>query len=149
MSAPLYTVEMLRLATGIANYPALPTPDALAERRSTVCGSRVTVGLAFDGGGRIRACGLTVHACALGQASAALLANAIAGRTADEVEAARAGLAAYLTGDAPDAGDWPGLAILEAARAYPARHAAIRLAFEAAAEAAAEAATVARAGADA
>jgi len=137
MSAPLYTVETLRLATEIAQYPALAVPDAVAERRSMVCGSRIGVGLSFDGHGRVAAVGLAVHACALGQASAALLAKSITGRAPQDLAAARDRLAAFLAGDAPDAGDWPGIGALAAARDYPARHAAVRLPFEAAAEAAA------------
>ncbi|HKR23753.1 MAG TPA: iron-sulfur cluster assembly scaffold protein, partial [Allosphingosinicella sp.] len=46
----------------------------------------------------------------------------------------------YLKAARADPGTWPGLAVFAAARAYPARHAAILLAFEAAAEAAALAA---------
>jgi len=145
VSAPLYTVEMLRLTTEIAQYPALAEADALAERRSTVCGSRITVGLSIGEGGRVEAIGLDVHACALGQASAALLAKSIAGRAPEDLAAARDRLAAFLAGEAPDAGDWPGIDALAAARKYPARHAAIRLPFEAAVEAA----TAARAKADA
>ena len=85
------------------------------------------------------ACGLAVHACALGQASAAILAQAIEGRSAAEIARARDDLTAFLGGTAPTPGDWPGIALLEAARAYPARHPSIRLAFEAAAAAAADA----------
>jgi NifU-like protein involved in Fe-S cluster formation len=83
--------------------------------------------------------GLLVRACALGQASASLLAHAILGRTAAELAAARDALGGWLAG-AADLPDWPGLAVLTPARDYPARHPSIRLAFEAAAEAAAMAA---------
>ena len=59
-----------------------------------------------------------------------------AGRSVDELVAARDTLTAFLAGDRDDPGDWPGLAIFVPARPYPARHASIRLAFEAVAEAA-------------
>ena len=62
------------------------------------------------------------------------------GRTAAELDQARVALAAYLAGTRDDPGAWPGLAIFAHARAYPARHGAILLPFEAAAEAAAAAA---------
>lgn len=137
MSAPLYTLDILRLAASVADYPPLGAPDAREERRSTVCGSRIAVGLAFDEEGRVSAVGLGVHACALGQASAALLAQSINGRDAAGIAGARDRLTAFLAGEAADAGDWPGIEQLAAARDYPARHPAIRLPFEAAAQAAA------------
>jgi NifU-like protein involved in Fe-S cluster formation len=136
MSAPLYTTEILRLATSIPHLGRLPDAQASAERRSPVCGSRVTVDVMLDDGGRVSAFAQDVKACALGQASASVLGQHLSGRSADEIEQARDALSAYLTGDRDDPGGWPGLNVFAAARNYPARHAAIRLAFEAAAEAA-------------
>jgi NifU-like protein involved in Fe-S cluster formation len=140
MSAPLYTTEILRLATSIPHIGRLPDAHASAERRSPVCGSRVTVDVVLDDGGRVAAFAQDVKACALGQASASVMGRHLAGRAADEIEQARDALSAYLSGNRDDPGDWPGLAVFAAARDYPARHAAIRLAFEAAAEAARRAA---------
>jgi NifU-like protein involved in Fe-S cluster formation len=139
VSAPLYTIEMLRLAAAVADFPPLATPDARAERRSKTCGSRVAVTLSFDEAGAVAACGLEVHACALGQAAAALLARGVAGEDAAAIGRARDTLAAYLAGEADTPGDWPGIGALATARDYPARHPSIRLAFEAAADAAAHA----------
>jgi NifU-like protein involved in Fe-S cluster formation len=99
----------------------------------------VTVDIVLDGEGRVAAIGQEVRACALGQASAALMGAGALGRLALELAAARDALAAYLAGGRDDPGDWPGLAVLAGARPYPARHASILLAFEAAAEAAAAA----------
>ncbi|CAD7335105.1 hypothetical protein SPHS6_00340 [Sphingobium sp. S6] len=87
-------------------------------------------------GGSLAELGLDVKACALGQASAALMAAQAVGMTVSELEKARDRLAAYLAGEGDDLEFWPGLAILAPARAYPARHASIRLSFEAVAEAA-------------
>ena len=42
-------------------------------RRSPICGSRVTVDVNLDAEGRVAEIGMLVRACALGQASAALL----------------------------------------------------------------------------
>ena len=82
---------------------------------------------------------LQVKACALGQASASILAKHAIGATPAEIADARDALAAMLKGaDAPE-GRFAELSVLEAARAYPARHASIRLAFEAAADACAAA----------
>lgn len=98
------------------------------------------VDVVADENGRIAALGQEVRACALGQASAALMGAHAIGRTSAELAEARDALAAYLKATRDDPGDWPGLAVFEGARAYPARHAAILLAFEAAAEAAEQAA---------
>jgi NifU-like protein involved in Fe-S cluster formation len=135
MSAPLYNAEILRLAATIPHHERLSEPMATAERRSPICGSRVTIDVAVDDAGKVSEVGLLVRACALGQASSSLLASNILGRTPAELAAARDALTAWLAreGDAPD---WPGMDIFTPALDYTARHPSIRLAFEAAAEAA-------------
>ena len=84
---------------------------------------------------RFRFDGRTYEGLAGDTLASALLANAIEGRTPEELAVARDELTAWLAGS-DVAPDWPGLAIFEPARAYTARHPSIRLAFEAAAEAA-------------
>jgi len=135
MSAPLYNAEILRLAATIPHHERLLEPMATAERRSPICGSRVTIDVAVDDEGKVSEVGLLVRACALGQASSSLLASNILGRTPAELAATRDALTAWLAreGDAPD---WPGMDIFTPALDYTARHPSIRLAFEAAAEAA-------------
>ncbi|WP_299326619.1 iron-sulfur cluster assembly scaffold protein [Parasphingopyxis sp.] len=139
MSAALYNAEILRLATEIPHQARLDAPHASVEKRSPVCGSRVIVDVCVDSEGRIAALGQEVRACALGQASAALMARHALGRSAIELAAARDALTAYLAGERDDPGDWPGLDILAPALPHKARHASIRLAFEAVADAAAQA----------
>jgi NifU-like protein involved in Fe-S cluster formation len=136
VSAPLYNTEILRLAASIPHHDRLAHAQATAEKRSPICGSRVTVDVNVDGEGRVSEVGLLVRACALGQASSSLLASAILGKTAEELAAARDGLTAWLAGQG-DAPEWPGLDVFTPALDYTARHPSIRLAFEAAAEAAA------------
>lgn len=87
-------------------------------------------------GGKLVELGLDVKACALGQASAALMSAQAIGLTAAELETARDKLTAYLAGEGDDLNFWPGLTVLAPARGYSARHASIRLSFEAVAEAA-------------
>jgi len=140
MPAALYSRDILRLAASIPHLGRLAGAKASAERRSPVCGSRVVVDLNLDAEGRVAALGQEVKACALGQASAALMGSHAIGCTAGELAEARDALAAFLVGSRDDTGAWPGLSALSAAKAYPARHAAILLSFEAAAEAAALAA---------
>ncbi len=133
----LYSRDILRLASAIPNLGRLEHPQASSEKSSKLCGSRVVVDLDLDGEGRVVALGQEVKACALGQASASLMAAHALGRTGFEIEEARSALADYLAGRSERPGDWPGLEVFAEARRVPARHASILLAFEAAAEAAA------------
>ena len=140
MSAALYNAQILRLATSIPHQARLADPQATVSKRSPICGSRVTVDVMMDSEGRIAALGQEVRACALGQASAALMGEHAIGRSVDELRAARDALTAFLAGERADPGDWPGLHLFEPALPHAARHPSIRLAFEAVAEAAAQAA---------
>ena len=139
MTAPLYTRAILRLAASVPHEGRLADPHGTAEKRSPVCGSRIVVDLAL-GGGRVAALGQEVRACAFGQAAASLMGAHAVGRTPAELTAAAAALADFLSGRSEGPGDWPGLDVFAAARAHPARHAAILLPFDAVAEAAAQAA---------
>lgn len=139
MTAALYNATILRLATAIPHHARLADPHGTSERRSPICGSRVTVDVALDADGRVAALGQEVRACALGQASAALMGGHALGRSPGELAEARDALAAFLAGERADPGHWPGLDIFLPAQPHSARHASIRLAFEAVAEAAARA----------
>lgn len=138
MSDTLYNDAILRLATDNPIDERLPDPMGSSEKRSPICGSRVTVEVNLGPDGRVSEAGMLVRACALGQASSSLLAAQIIGRSPEELAAARDALTGWLarTGNIPD---WPGLDVLTPALDYHARHASIRLAFEAAAEAAEQA----------
>ncbi len=135
MNAPLYNMEILRLAASVADRPRLSAPDATVERRSATCGSRVTVDISLDTNGRVAGFGQEVRACALGQASAALLGQHILGREANEIVSAASALREFLSSESDDPGAWPGLGVFAPARPHSARHASILLAFDAAAEA--------------
>jgi NifU-like protein involved in Fe-S cluster formation len=136
----LYNKEILRLAASIPHHERLAKPMGTAERRSPICGSRVTVDVSLGMDGRVDEVGLLVRACALGQASSALLAGEVLGRSPAELAAARDALTGWLAAGQGAPPAWPGLDVLSPALAHTARHASIRLAFEAAAEAAAAAA---------
>jgi len=128
----LYSPQMLRLAIVLADYPLRPGLHWRGSARSPLCGSQVTVGLECDAAGRIGAVGLSVSACAVGQAAAAIFAQAARGTHRAEIATADVALAQWLADEAAPIPDWPGLEVLAAARAYPARHAAIRLGWHAA-----------------
>jgi NifU-like protein involved in Fe-S cluster formation len=137
VTTALYNRDILRLAASIPHQRRLERPQASVEKRSPVCGSKVTVDVVVDEEGRLVELGQEVRACALGQASAALMGAHAIGRSGAELGAARDALAEYLAGERPDPGEWPGLGVLGEARPFAARHKSILLAFEAVAEAAA------------
>ena len=136
MASVLYNRDILRLAASIPHLAALERAGGRAEKSSPVCGNRVAVEVSLGGDGRVVALGQEVKACALGQASAALMGAHAIGRSGEELAEARDAFAAWLKGERDDPGEWPGLAVFEHARPHAARHASILLAFEAAAEAA-------------
>ena len=96
-----------------------------------MCGSRIIVDVCLDDARQVADLGQEVHACALGQASAALMGAGALGKTLADVTATRDALAAYLSGAGETPGDWPGLDIFAAARAHLGRHGAILLPFDA------------------
>jgi NifU-like protein involved in Fe-S cluster formation len=146
MDAPLYNAEILRLAASIPHAERLAAPEGSARRTSPVCGSRVTADVSLDADRRIAAFGQEVRACALGQASASILGRHVLGETSASLLLAHAALKDWLKGEGelpPALHRFPQLALFQPARAHPARHPSILLAFEAAAAAAAEAETLA------
>ncbi|QDC09572.1 iron-sulfur cluster assembly scaffold protein [Oceanicola sp. D3] len=135
----LYSGRILSLAGDIPLTERLAEPQATVKKRSPLCGSTVTVDLVLEGG-KIAAFGQDVKACALGQASAAILGAQVIGRTAEEITAARDQLKAMLTEDGPvPEAPFEGYEVLLPARGYKNRHASIMLALEATAEAMAQA----------
>ncbi len=140
MSGVLYTREILRLAVSIPNQQRLDKPDGTAELRSRTCGSKVTADVMLGADGALRDIGLEISACALGQASAAILGAQAIGRTAADISAVRDNLAAFLEGSGDSPGEWPNMDKLTAARDHKGRHAAILLPFDAMIAACADAA---------
>lgn len=133
----LYSSRILALAANMPRAGRLAAPQASAEKVAKLCGSRIIVDLVMTEG-RVSDFAQEVQACALGQASAAILGANIIGATIDEIRQARDGLRAMLkeAGSAPE-GRFADLGVLAPVRDYPARHASTLLAFEAALEAAA------------
>ena len=131
----LYSGRILELAADIPLTERLDHPQATVKKRSPLCGSTVTVDIAVAGG-RVVAFGQDVKACALGQASAAVVGGAILGRDRAELEQARDELRAMLKQDGPvPSAPFDGLEVLRPARDYKNRHASIMLALDAATEA--------------
>jgi len=131
----LYSKRILALAADIPLAGRLPAPQASAKKRSPLCGSTVTVDLEAEAG-RITAFAQNVKACALGQASAAVLGRHVIGADRGTLAAARAALDAMLTADGPTPpAPFEALEALRPAQAYKNRHPSILLAWDATLEA--------------
>ena len=134
----LYSGRILALAADIPHLGRLTAPTGSARKRSPLCGSTVTVDLVLQKG-RIVDFAQDVKACALGQASAAILGKVVLGRSLAELQAAREMLRAMLKDNGPvPAAPFDGYEVLLPARDYKNRHASILLALDAACDAAAQ-----------
>jgi NifU-like protein involved in Fe-S cluster formation len=138
----LYSARILALAADIPHHGRLAAPQGTARRRSPLCGSTVTADVVLKDG-RIADFAQDVKACALGQASAAVLGQVAIGRTLPELQAARDSLKAMLKDGPVPAAPFEGYEVLLPARDYKNRHASILLALEAICEAAEAAAAAA------
>jgi NifU-like protein involved in Fe-S cluster formation len=125
MNAPLYTLEILRLAGSLPDPMHLERVDGIAQLRSPTCGSTVRTEVQL-GGGVVTAVSQQVRACAFGQSSAALVAKHAPGRSREEVAEALASLSGWLDGSRDEPGGW-GFEALGPARSRTSRHGAILL----------------------
>jgi NifU-like protein involved in Fe-S cluster formation len=133
-TSKLYTPDVLALTTALAAFPLVDALPLRAEARSRTCGSSIALGLALDAQGLVSEVGMTVSACAIGQASAALLAQSVTGRAPGHITRTAEALEDWLAGG-DELPDWPGIAALAAARDHPGRHGALLLPWKAACEA--------------
>lgn len=130
----LYTPPILALATALADFPLTDRLDHRTTTRSRTCGSVITLGLTQDAAGLIEAVGMQVSACAIGQASAAIMAQGLIGRSDDDVRAVHQGLKDWLAGEG-DLPEWPQISLLAPALPNKGRHGALLLPWTAAVEA--------------
>ncbi len=129
-AARLYTPEILALAVELHEYPLTDALRWRGDARSPACGSTLELGLAQEDG-TVTAIGLRLSACAIGQASAAIFARHAVGCAATSIDRIAREMAEWLGGTGP-APDWPDLDLLEPARAFPGRHGAMLLPWNAA-----------------
>ncbi|MXO64486.1 iron-sulfur cluster assembly scaffold protein [Altericroceibacterium endophyticum] len=141
-SEKLYTPELLALTVRLAEFPPRPDLALHGSARSQSCGSTLDVDLDLDKEARISQIGFRVQSCAIGQASAFIFAEQAIGRDEQDIRAARDRLRDWLSGD-ETAPDWPGIEKIGAARAFPGRHGAILLAWNASLDAFAHSSLVA------
>lgn len=127
----LYSREILRRTTQVRHLGHLESPDGVADRVSKLCGSTIHVEVKMDGD-KVAQFAQQVEACALGQASAAILSQAVIGAGEDEIRAGRDALRAMLNGAAATPPErFDDLKILESVKDFPARHTSTLLAWEA------------------
>jgi NifU-like protein involved in Fe-S cluster formation len=129
MNAPLYTIEILRLAGSLPDAVQLERVDGRSEMRSPTCGSSVLTEVRIEDG-RVIALSQSVRACAFGQAAAALVAQHAVGRSEREIAEALAELSSWLDGTCDHPDSW-GLEALTPAQSRKSRHGAILLPFRA------------------
>ena len=134
----LYSPQILSLAASVPFLGPLPQADVVATATSRICGSRLRLWVRFAGPA-IAALGVELKACALGQASAAIVLPRLIGLEEAPIRAGREAFHRFLTegGPPPDA-PFDALAVLAPVRDWPARHGAVMLPFEAALKAFAE-----------
>ncbi|GGE42456.1 iron-sulfur cluster assembly scaffold protein [Actibacterium pelagium] len=131
----LYSQRILALAADIPHLGELEEPTGSAKKRSPLCGSTVKVDLVVEDG-KVADYAQDVKACALGQASAAVVGAAIVGTTRDQIAKARDQLKAMLKDNGPTpSAPFDGLEVLMPARDYKNRHASILLTLDAALDA--------------
>jgi NifU-like protein involved in Fe-S cluster formation len=128
----LYSARILGLAANLPHSGRLPSPGGTGERVARLCGSRAIVDVTLDDAGRVETFAQDVKACALGQAAAGVLGEAVIGASLEELVEARDAMAAMLKagGEGPT-GRFEALRALKQVADYPARHASTMVAVEA------------------
>ncbi|MCI2393228.1 iron-sulfur cluster assembly scaffold protein [Aliiroseovarius sediminis] len=127
----LYSKQILNLAAAIPHLGTLDAPDGEAKARSPLCGSSVSVGLTQTDGA-VTGFAQSVKACALGQASAAILGNQVIGLDRATLQRGRDQLNDMLTKQGPvPTAPFERYEVLQPAREFTNRHASILLPFDA------------------
>ncbi|NKN37795.1 iron-sulfur cluster assembly scaffold protein [Agrobacterium sp. a22-2] len=127
----IYNSRILEFAGNIERTGVLDDADAVAEKHSKLCGSRVKVFVKMDGE-RVSDFSHVVKACALGQASSSVMARHVIGATAAEIRQAREDMLAMLKSDGEGpSGRFEDMRYLKPVKDYKARHASTMLTFDA------------------
>ncbi|MBW9087489.1 iron-sulfur cluster assembly scaffold protein [Rhizobium wenxiniae] len=127
----IYNQKILEFAGNITRAGVIADADATSEKHSKLCGSKVRVHLKLDGG-VVTDFSHEVRACALGQASSAVMALHVVGATASELRQARLDMLAMLKdGGVGPSGRFEDMRYLKPVKDYKARHASTMLTFDA------------------
>ncbi|MEP0191001.1 MAG: iron-sulfur cluster assembly scaffold protein [Erythrobacter sp.] len=133
-STKLYTPRLLGLSASLAAFPLDDRFSYAAEAHSRTCGSTIKLGLDLDGCGLVERIGMQVTACAVGQSSAAVLAQGIEGVDQAGLDQQISAIAAWLSNEA-DLPDFPQFDALASAQEHKGRHEALLLPWKATKEA--------------
>ncbi|MEM9573891.1 MAG: iron-sulfur cluster assembly scaffold protein [Pseudomonadota bacterium] len=127
----VYNSKLLQFAGNIGRVDQWEAPDASTKATSKLCGSTVSIDLKLDDG-RVSDFAQQVKACALGQATASIVAENIIGSTVEEIRLARKQMVEMLKEDGePPKGRFEELKYLQPVKDYKARHASTLLVLDA------------------
>ncbi|RCL01886.1 MAG: Nitrogen-fixing NifU domain-containing protein [Candidatus Tokpelaia sp. JSC188] len=127
----IYNSQILGYAARIKRLGRLENPDASSNRYSRLCGSSITVDLKMKNS-IVTGFAQEVRACALGQASAAIMAQHVIGSKAEEIKILKKIMLEMLTENGPSpAGKFSDFSCLQHIKHYKVRQASIMLVFEA------------------
>lgn len=131
MIETLYTREVLRLAAAAPSEERLERADVAVTKTSRICGSRISIEVRFRNG-KVSEYAQTIRACALGQASATIVARHIIGKTLEDIAPVAEAVGKLLReAGPPPGGEWADFKVFIPAREHKSRHSAILLPFEA------------------
>ncbi|UXN04484.1 iron-sulfur cluster assembly scaffold protein [Bartonella sp. HY406] len=127
----IYNSKILSAAAHISLTGRLSDADASSRQHSKICGSIITVDIKITNG-IVTEFAQEVRACALGQASASLLANHVIGASTRELMELKDVMYAMLKEDGqPPIGKFEELGCLQPVKDFKARHASTLLVFDA------------------
>ncbi|MBL4790773.1 MAG: iron-sulfur cluster assembly scaffold protein [Kordiimonadaceae bacterium] len=127
----LYNTDILRWTTRIPHTERLARADVTVTKTSRICGSRISVDATLSSDGKITAYGQEVKACALGQASAAIVGQHALGLGADELDDIAERFRTMVhTGKVDFPEKWQDLALLAPVFDHPGRRGSVMLPFE-------------------
>lgn len=87
------------------NQRTLTAPSCSVRGHNPTCGDQITLEIGVDGSGHITEAGFTGAGCAISQASASMLTEAVRGKSLDEADALAEGVRGMVTGTGPVVGD--------------------------------------------
>ena len=125
----IYNKDVLKLAANIGGIESLLKPDITVSHKSPICGSSIVISLILKDQ-TISGYSQKIKACALGQASASVMADAIIGKSRLQIQRAYDQVQKMLTtGAPPPQDDWSRLSALAPAINAKPRHGAILMPF--------------------
>lgn len=102
------------------NRTPVLNPSVATEGYNPVCGDQLTLQLKLEGG-KIAAVGLQGKGCAISQASASMMTEAIQNHTADDAERLSEAFRDFMTGQSASPEGLRDLEVLEGVRQFPVR----------------------------